>query len=84
MGGIVSAYTEAHFAAALLECGPHKPTCEECRATTTASTQHCPNSMAYHDAVYKYFLRLFPEFRPDGHTANWQLFWQEYQAWVEA
>ncbi len=90
----MSNYTDAHFAATLLECGPHTATCEECAVTNNT----CPNTTIYRSRVYSYFFTLFPSmveglkhynvdapgalYEADNQEREWKRFWQEYQLWV--
>ncbi len=93
----MSPYTEAHFAAALLHCGPHVMDCEEC----AQGLQGCPNTTVYRHRVYSYFFELFPEMVRQSHIRasapdvqgvivadaprhEWIRFWDEYQAWVKS
>jgi len=72
----VSPFTEAHFAATLLECGPH-----------VTGELHTPAYDDYLNAVYSYFFTLFPIKAEFFDTKNgrheWHVFWQEYMGWVE-
>ncbi|KKL99969.1 hypothetical protein LCGC14_1809140 [marine sediment metagenome] len=93
----MSPYTEAHFAAALLHCGPHVMDCKEC----AKGSQGCPNTTVYRHRVYSYFFELFPEMVRQSHIRasvpdvqgvsvadtprhEWMRFWDEYQAWVKS
>lgn len=67
-------YTEAHFAACLLECGPH------CKLNEHGSG----GQTAYCDRVYQHFIALFPSYRDVRYNPEWNAFWCEYRAWVES
>jgi len=79
MGGDMSKYTEAQFAATLIECGPHMPACD---ARHCSNPHNCPNNQEYHDRVRRYYVEagLFATLVP-GY--GWTVFWREYRAWVE-
>lgn len=73
----MTAYTEAHFAATLLNCGPHR-----------LSANKTPNP--YRDRVYMFFFDLFPEHETqccsahhNSTTDDWEDFWRDYIKWVE-
>ena len=74
----VSRFTDAYFAATLLECGPHVLACDNCIATS----QSCPNATAYQTRVRKYFVRIEQQ-RSAAPIYDWIGFWREYRAWVE-
>jgi len=85
----MSNYTDAHFAATLLECGPHTATCEECAVTNNT----CPNTTIYRSRVYSYFFTLFPSMvesaldevgEANNQEHEWKRFWREYRAWVKS
>lgn len=78
-------YSDVHFAATLLECGPH------------VTEDHCEGWFGlpgdsihdYRDRVYNHFFKLFPSFndvplgvRTDA-AHEWSIFWREYREWVE-
>ncbi len=73
----MSPFTEAHFAATLLECGPH---------VSTLQMFHTPDSDAYLNRCYSYFFKLFPRKVEYFDTKNvkheWMVFWQEYLEWI--
>ena len=83
----MSAYTEAHFAATLLHCGPHVMHCKECGWSDSI----CPNVTIYRSRVYSYFFTLFPSMvesaldevgEANNQEHEWKRFWREYRAWV--
>jgi hypothetical protein len=74
----MSKYTDAHFAATLLECGPHMT------GTLIEGPYMHPYS-AYRERIFNHWCKLFPEYRNgDGHIADWLLFWREYIGWVKS
>ena len=85
----MSRYTEAEFAACLLQCGPHT------RMTRVHTGNHQLESFTaasnvYRDRVYRYFLKYYPgitahHFSTSEHVASsWRQFWQSYLKWVES
>ncbi len=72
-------FTEAHFAATLLHCGPH---------ICGIKNIHTPPADEYLNRVYSYFFVLFPTKVEFFDTKNvkheWFIFWDEYRAWVES
>ena len=78
----MSKYTEAHFAATLLECGPHVTACLNC----IDNDRTCPLIAGYRIRVQTYFSESVPDAptpRPYGEYAvEWNVFWSEYQTWV--
>ena len=88
VGGVMSPYTEAHFAAALLHCGPHV---SGCKVEGCVGGYNCQSTAKYKRQVYRYFFKLFPEMVEHSHsdTAHgpsheWTAFWYKYIRWVEA
>lgn len=81
----MSAYTEAHFAAALLNCGPHCrntcPTIPDCN-----SSQHRAR-YAYRERVFLYYreyLGRLPTHEHIGSDPMWSEFWRLYLHWVDS
>ena len=72
----MSPFTEAHFAAALLHCGPH---------VSDWQNHHTPAD-DYLNRVYAYFFELFPRKVDLGDVYmgqhEWHVFWREYLAWM--
>ncbi len=73
----MSPFTEAHFAATLLECGPH----------IISWPERTGDGDAYFNRCYSYFFKLFPRKvdMPSEYangTHEWLVFWREYLAWV--
>ena len=87
MGEVVSVFTEAHFAACLLECGPHE--WSECPVSNCNSPAHADANIKYRERVYKHFLNSHPEIVNHAHaqdhliTLQWGAFWREYIKWVQ-
>ena len=76
----MSVYTESDFAAALLNCGPHK--WHTCETGCSINASH-PINQDYRDRVYKYFLTLFPStLLGDMPGHEWTVFWRQYLEWV--
>lgn len=85
-------YTDAHFAAALLACGPHIPerTDGAGRKLIGRDYRQLVKSDVYRERVYKHFFELFPTHdlvpsavrRSGAH--EWFVFWREYKEWVES
>lgn len=82
----MSVFTEAHFAAALLSCGPHNWSVidsKACDPATCNSPVHHVANVKYRTRVYGFYVKLFPLLDPGkGHSADWSLFWREYLDWV--
>lgn len=79
----MSRYTEAHFAATLLNCGPH----EHSAGALDDFTKFAPISFwKYRDRVYDYFFQLFPTLMITDYNSTpaheWTTFWREYLEWV--
>ncbi|KKM69356.1 hypothetical protein LCGC14_1451530 [marine sediment metagenome] len=74
----MSNYTEAHFAATLLSCGPH----------VNRWQMYTPPANDYLNRVYAYFFVLFPSKLEYFDTKNvkheWFMFWRDYVRWVES
>lgn len=76
---LTSRFTEAHFAAALLSCGPHVVACPECRHSNNV----CPNVTMYRNTVNNYFWRsLDPDHPSKDSIKAAKLFWAKYLNWV--
>ncbi len=83
MGGSMSRYTEAHFAACLLECGPH-----------TGGDTLRPPSLPAQARFNRYYTRIFEWYcvhffgviihnqTQVGHTKGWAQFYREYFDWI--
>ena len=83
----MSAFTEAHFAAALLHCGPHCrntcPTIPDCNSISHKARH------AYRERVFAYFLDTLappPTTRLEhiGSDPKWREFWEGYLHWVDS
>ena len=72
-------YSDVHFAAVLLVCGPH---------VDLSGADLGWRRSQYRDRVYSHFFKLFPEMAPCGPNIEmpkheWTEFWHEYIQWVE-
>lgn len=79
----MSAYTEAHFACALLSCGPHVTACAAC---VECGSEGCPNLTLYRNSVNRCFNDLFPMLASIKYNSTpereFRQFWTEYCEWV--
>ena len=83
MDRVMSPYTDAHFAAALLSCGPHS-WMDGCRDMSDMcnSPIHSRADIQYRDRVYKYFIKV-SHITPSRIPNEWATFWREYIKWVK-
>lgn len=78
---LTSRLTEAHFAACLLECGPHIVACPEC----VNSRNVCPNVTMYHNTVNNYYWTVLdPDYPSKDSIKTAGLFWFKYLDWVRS
>ena len=75
---------EVHFAACLLECGPHEHGRAHFEGKNLNGTASMHTPFDYYTRIWNWYInQSFPQ-AIEGHSAEWNRFTHDYFDWVES